>query len=76
MKIEIIEIAQREFNEAKAFYEIEQPGLGIRFEREIKKALLRIKQFPTTWPIERGEVHRYLVHKFPYKYCTQFREIQ
>lgn len=67
MKIIIVKIAQREFNEAKEFYEIEQAGLGVRFEKEIKNAILRIKQYPSAWPIERGEVRHYLVHKFPYK---------
>lgn len=67
MKIIIAKIAQQEFNEAKEFYEIEQAGLGVRFAKEIKKSILRIKQYPSAWPIERGEVRHYLVHKFPYK---------
>ncbi len=67
MKIIIAKIAQQEFNEAKEFYEIEQAGLGIRFAKEIKNSILRIKQYPSAWPIERGEVRHYLVHKFPYK---------
>ena len=32
MKITILEIAHLEFNEAKEFYEIEQTGLGAKFE--------------------------------------------
>ncbi|MGA1842685.1 MAG: type II toxin-antitoxin system RelE/ParE family toxin [bacterium] len=67
MKIKIAKIAQQEFNEAKQFYEIEQAGLGSRFEKDIKNAILRIKQFPSVWPIERKEVCRYIVHRFPYK---------
>ena len=67
MKILIAKIAQQEFNEAKGFYEIEQAGLDVRFEKEIKNAVLRIKQYPSAWPIERGEIRHYLVHKFPYK---------
>ncbi len=58
MKIIIAKIAQQEFNEAKEFYEIEQAGLGARFEKEIKKSILRIKQFTSTWTVERGEVRR------------------
>lgn len=67
MKVIIAKIAQLEFNEAKEFYEIEQPGLGIRFEKEIKKSILRIKQYPFAWPIEHSDIRHYLVHKFPYK---------
>jgi hypothetical protein len=67
MKIEILKIAQQEFLEAKEFYEIEQAGLGVRFEKEIKHSLLRIKQYPSAWPLESKEIRRYFVHKFPYK---------
>lgn len=67
MKIAIASIAQQEFREAKEFYEIEQAGLGARFEKEIKDALLRIKQFPSTWPIEHSEIRRCFLYKFPYK---------
>ncbi len=67
MKIRIASIAQQEFNEAKEYYEIEQTSLGIRFEKEIKLALRRIKKYPLISPIEVDEIHRYIVHKFPYK---------
>ncbi len=67
MTIEILEIARREFDEAKEFYETEQPGLGTQFEEQIKHSLLRIQQYPQAWPPERKEIRRYIVHKFPYK---------
>lgn len=67
LKIEISKIAQQEFLETKEFYEIEQAGLGVIFEQEIKNSLLRIKQYPSAWPPESEEVCRYFVHKFPYK---------
>ncbi|HAH21339.1 MAG: plasmid stabilization protein [Omnitrophica WOR_2 bacterium GWF2_43_52] len=67
MKIEILEIAQREFRIAKEFYEFEQSGLGARFENEIKQALFRIRQHPAAWPSERREIRRCLIHRFPYK---------
>ncbi|MBI3354391.1 MAG: type II toxin-antitoxin system RelE/ParE family toxin [Nitrospirae bacterium] len=67
MKIEILEIARLEFEEAKEFYEIEQSGLGARFEDEIRNSLLRIQQYPQAWQSERREIRRYILHKFPYK---------
>ncbi|MBI1871628.1 MAG: type II toxin-antitoxin system RelE/ParE family toxin [Chlamydiae bacterium] len=77
MKIIIAKLAQQEFDEAKEYYEIEQAGLGRRFEQEIRQSLLRIKQFPLGWPMEEREVRRYLVHKFPYKilYSVQEKEM-
>ncbi len=67
MIMKILEIARREYDEAKEFYEIEQPGLGTQFERQIRPSLLRIQQYPQAWPPERKESRRYMVHKFPYK---------
>ena len=67
MKVVVVAPAQKEFQQAKEFYEMAQSGLGERFNRHIKKALLRIKASPLTWPIEKKEIRRYLVHKFPYK---------
>jgi len=67
MKVVILDVARLEFNEAKEFYEIEQTGLGAKFENEIKNGILRIRQYPQAWPPERKETRRYLVRKFPYK---------
>jgi len=67
MKMDILEIARREYDEAKEFYETEQPGLGSQFKEQIRHSLLRIQQYPQAWPPERKEIRRYLVHKFPYK---------
>ena len=67
MKIEILEIARKEFRIAKEFYELEQSGLGARFENEIKQALIRVLRYPTAWSLERKEIRRYFIHKFPYK---------
>ena len=67
MKIQILKIAWQEFLEAKEFYEIEQAGLGARFEKEIKYSFLRIKQYPEAWSLECKDIRRYFVYKFPYK---------
>lgn len=67
MKIEILEIAGKEFITAKEFYDLDQPGLGVRFENEIKQALSRIQHYPTAWSLERKEIRRYVIHRFPYK---------
>lgn len=74
MTIEILEIALREYDEAKEFYETEQPGLGYKFEEQIRLSLLRIQQHPQAWPPERKEIRRYIVHKFPYKILYSIQE--
>lgn len=67
MKVIVSKIAQAEFQDARQYYEIEQSGLGRRFEKEVKAALLRIKKIPEAWPVEKGEIQKYLLHKFPFK---------
>jgi len=51
MKMEILEIARREYDEAKEFYGTEHPGLGSQFEYQIRRSLLRIQQYPQAWTI-------------------------
>ncbi len=42
MKIEFLELAKLEFDEAFAYYESESQGLGVRFKKEIS-ALIGVK---------------------------------
>ena len=58
MKARILNVAQVEFNEAKEYYEIEQTGLGKKFEADIKTGIKRISQFPNAWPLEKSEIRR------------------
>jgi plasmid stabilization system protein ParE len=66
MKIEIIELAQQELEDAVLFYEVAQSGLSRRFKEEVRQAIKRIRRYPKAWPIDRGEVRKCFVHKFPY----------
>jgi len=77
MKINILEIARTELDDATLFYELEEPGLGRRFKREVRRAIQRIRAYPQSGPIERGDVRKCLVHTFPYKilYSIQEQEI-
>ena len=67
MKVVFSRLAVRELQDAIAFYEVERRGLGGRFKDEIKKAVRRIVDFPDAWSVERGEVRKCLLHRFPYK---------
>ena len=61
------ELALNELNDAIAYYELQVKNLGGRFKNEIKNAIKRIIEYPKTWSIEKGDVRKYLLHKFPYK---------
>jgi toxin ParE2 len=66
-KVFLDEMANREFDDACEYYELEMPGLGKRFRHEIKQAIRRIREYPEAWAIEKNDVRKYLLHKFPYK---------
>ncbi len=61
------ELALKEFNDAVSYYELEVSGLGGNFRKEIRKAIKRITEYPRAWSIEKRDVRRHLLHKFPYK---------
>jgi hypothetical protein len=60
-------LAKLELDDASEYYELEVPGLGIKLKEEVKRGIHRILQYPDAWPIEKGDVRRYLLHHFPYK---------
>jgi plasmid stabilization system protein ParE len=67
MKIVFSALAKRELEDAARHYEFQYAGLGKRFKKEVRKAALRIAQYPEAWSIERGEIRKCSLHKFPYK---------
>lgn len=67
MRVVFSSIAKKELDDAVQYYELEHPGLGGKFKQEVKKAALRISEYPEAWSIERGEVRKCLLHTFPYK---------
>lgn len=67
MKIVFSKFGREELEDATRFYEREQPGLGGRFRQEVRQAVARIVAYPQGWSIERGEIRKCLLHRFPYK---------
>lgn len=74
MRVIFTRIARRELEDAVRYYELEYSGLGRRFKEEVRKAALRIAEYPKAWSIERGEVRKCLLHKFPYKLMYSVEE--
>ena len=74
MKIIFDDLAKAEYEDAVEYYDIELPGLGIRFKNEIKRALRTIKKFPKIGMIEEGDIRRYILHKFPFKILYSFEK--
>lgn len=59
--------ARREFEEAERYHECQAPGLGTAFRAGVKEALPRIRAWPLSCPVERGDIRRLVLSRFPYK---------
>lgn len=66
MRVVFSKYAKLELEDAVRFYDLKHAGLGERFEVEVKKAALRIAEYPTAWSSESDEIRKCLLHKFPY----------
>ena len=67
MEVIFSKYAKLELEDATLFYELEFEGLGRRFKEEVKKAAIRVSEYPKAWSVERGDIRKCLLHKFPYK---------
>ena len=67
MKINIHELAAKEFDEAIEWYELQAKGLERRFKKSVIYQLKKIKQNPDWFLMETENIHKAYVPKFPYK---------
>ena len=59
--------ARAELDEAMAFYEASEPGLGLDLQDKVEGAISKIRQNPETWPRHKStEFRKYLLDRFPY----------
>jgi toxin ParE1/3/4 len=66
MKVIFLEEASREFLAASAYYDLQELGLGLRFEEEIDRAINWIAKHPQACALRRGDYRRMNLHIFPY----------
>jgi len=67
MRIEFSPEAREEFEDGEAYYARQVPGLGAHFRTEVRQALLRMRRWPLAAPVERGDIRRMILSRFPYK---------
>ncbi len=67
MRINIHELAVKEFNEAIEWYEIQSAGLGKRFKDTVIAQLKKLKKNPNWFLKETGDIYKAYIPKFPYK---------
>jgi toxin ParE1/3/4 len=58
--------ASAEVAEARAWYQVQQRGLGRRFTIAAHETLGGIEELPESYPRVRGEKRRALIRSFPY----------
>jgi plasmid stabilization system protein ParE len=58
--------AQRELDEATAYYDAESPGLGDAFLDEVERAFAQILAFPEASPLGRPPLRVKILLAFPY----------
>ncbi|NEW59882.1 type II toxin-antitoxin system RelE/ParE family toxin [Sulfurovum sp. bin170] len=66
MILEISELAQLEIEDSKSYYNLQQKNLGDRFKKHIQDSIDNIIKSPTLYPKITPQLHRVVVHKFPY----------
>jgi plasmid stabilization system protein ParE len=66
VNVRVLEIAQRELDEAVSYYNGQVAGLGSAFLLEVIAAIERIRQFPDAWHPLGEDVRRCRLRRFPY----------
>ncbi|MBI2566428.1 MAG: type II toxin-antitoxin system RelE/ParE family toxin [Candidatus Schekmanbacteria bacterium] len=59
-------LATRELNDAAAYYEFQNRGLGLDFLAAVEHTIDRLLRFPKSGRLLRGTVRRALLRGFPY----------
>jgi plasmid stabilization system protein ParE len=66
LPVELDPQAEQEAHAAFLWYLERSERAAVAFEREIERAIERIGEAPTTYPIVDGELRRCLLDRFPY----------
>ena len=59
-------LAEHELNEAARYYDLESPGLGVAFLKEVDRCIKALQKHPESGPVVAGEIRRRLLPGFPY----------
>jgi len=73
MNIRFLAVAERELDEAIAYYHHEKDGLGHLFWLDVKHTLGRIAAFPNAWHPLSAHTRRCRLRRFPFGLIYQVR---
>jgi plasmid stabilization system protein ParE len=57
---------QQELEEAADFYDLESPGLGMRFGDAVKDVIENLLEFSESCPVRLGETRKLVLARYPY----------
>ena len=66
MKVEFIEPAAIELDDAVHYYNFQSPGLGEQFLQEVLQTIDLISLFPESWSKNTIHTRKAVLRKFPY----------
>lgn len=67
MRLIVAPEARLEFEAAEHYYTQLLPALGAGLREEVRAALRRLRAWPLAFPVERGDIRRITLSRFPYK---------
>ena len=67
MRVVLAPEARQELEAAVRYYNRQVPGLGAELRSEVQAALRRIMTWPLACAVERLEIRRLTLSRFPYK---------
>ena len=73
MRVRFLSVAEAELDEAIAYYEEKEIGLGLRFLSEIRNSVDRVLAYPDAWPRISEHCQRCRTKVFPYGLIFQIR---
>jgi hypothetical protein len=65
MRVRFLAAARREFEDAVAYYDSKEPGLGDEFADEVWNTISRIASHPNAWQQLSSRTRRCLTNRFP-----------
>jgi len=74
IKVQFLELAQQELDDAFDYYEYQQADLGYRFIQEVYNTIGLIKSYPLGWSSVSKNTRKCLVKTFPYGVIYQKRD--
>jgi hypothetical protein len=73
VKVHFLVQAEKELDSGIEYYQIQKPGLGIQFLKEVRSAIERIKLYPEAWQPLSKRTRRCQTKRFPYAVIYQVR---